>query len=447
MRVRNWLGVGFGGLALGMGALIWRTREAETHAAMLGGWPRVVVAGAGFGGLRAARELAHHPFEVLVLDQQNFHLFQPLLYQVATAGLEPESIAQPVRRILGGLPNVRFQLARISGFDLDRKAVLTDQGAIRYDYLVVSVGSETNFFGNQEFSRHSLGLKNLDEAVDLRNHLLTMFERAIAEPDKARRAALLTFVIVGGGPTGVEFAGALAELIRMVLVRDYPTLDMSEVRVILVEALPALLNMLPGPLQQATVESLRSKGVEVRLGLALKDVEPGRIRFADGSDLPSHTLVWAAGVRAHDLAGTLGLAQGRGGRVTVEPTLQVPERPEVYVIGDMAYLEENGRPLPMVAPVAIQQGVHAGRNIRRQAAGQPLEPFRYRDQGTMATIGRNAAVAHLWGLQLTGYPAWVMWLTVHLLFLIGFRNRLVVLINWAWDYLFYDRAVRLISRR
>jgi len=446
MRRLRWLALGLGGLVLGALAVLARWRSRDDRAPILAGWPRVVVVGAGFGGLRAARRLAGAPAEVLVVDQHNYHLFQPLLYQVATAGIEPEEIAHPVRRILSRFPNVRFQMAKVTGVKLAERRLVTDVGEIPYDYLVLAAGSTTNYFGREDLARRSHGLKNLDQAVELRNHILTMFERAVAETDPARRAAMLTFVVVGGGPTGVEFAGALAELIRLVLVRDYPALDLSVVRVVLVEATDRVLPMLPESLQHAAVAALKAKGVEVRLGAAVAESGDGFVRFADGSEMAAHTLIWAAGVRAVDLAAALGVELGRGGRVRVEPTLQLPGHPEVYVVGDMAYLEQDGAPLPMVAPVAIQQGEHAATNIRRQLQGLEPLPFRYRDPGTMATIGRNAAVAYLHGLSVTGFPAWVLWLVVHLIQLVGFRNRLLVLINWAWDYFFYDRAVRLITR-
>lgn len=430
-------------------ALAWflRKRQTDGRTPILSGWPRVVIIGAGFGGLQVARGLARVEADVLVLDRHNYHCFQPLLYQVATAGLEPEEIAHPVRRILRGIPNVRFRMATVTGVDLANRTVLTDNGYVPYDYLVLATGSMTNFFGMTQLAESSHGLKDLNQAVALRNHLLECFERAVAEPDPLRRMAMLTFVVVGGGPTGVEFAGALAELIRLVLAHDYTGLDLKDARVILIEAGPTLLAAMPSTLQKAAFQALREKGVDVRVKASVQSFDGKRVQLKDGEEITSETLVWAAGVRATDVGNAAGLPIDRGGRVRVEPTLQVSGHQEVYAIGDAAYFaQENGAPLPMVAPVAIQQGQHAAANIRGQISGSRLQPFVYRDMGTMATIGRNEAVCQIGRLQLTGFPAWVAWLTVHLLQIISFRNRMVVLINWVWDYLFFDRAVRLITR-
>jgi NADH dehydrogenase len=435
------------GLGAALGLWLWRTRRQEAAAPPLASQPRVVIVGAGFGGLTAARALVGAPASVLILDQNNYHLFIPLLYQVATASLEPEEIAQPVRGIIKGLANLRFQMARVTGVDLERRQVLTETGAIPYDYLILATGSATNFYGLEHLRPRVQGLKDLPEAVRLRNHILKMFERAVTEPDRERQAALLTFVIVGGGPTGVEFAGALAELIRLVLVHDYPGLDFGLVRIILVEAGSALLGGFPPSLQQAAAQALREKGVEVWLNAPVESYEDHLVRLRDGRTIPAHTLVWAAGVQASDLAVHLGLPTGRAGRIRVTDCLHLPGRPEVYVVGDSAYVEQDGRPLPMVIPVAMQQGAHAARNIRRQLRGLDPLPFRYHDKGAMVTIGRHAAVAHIYGLSFTGFPAWLVWLVFHLLQIISLRNRLLVLINWAWDYFFFERGVRLITAR
>ncbi len=426
--------------------LVSRQRARDGRAPILGGWPRVVVVGAGFGGLRAVKKLAGAEADVLLIDQHNYHLFQPLLYQVATAAVEPEEIAHPIRRIIGGMPNLRFRLAKVEGFDLDNRQVLTDTGPIGYDFLVVASGSTTNYFGMPQLAERARGLKDLDEAVGLRNQLLELFEHALSITDLERRAELLTFVVAGGGPTGVEYAGALAELIRLVLVHDYPGLDAKDVRVILVEGSPNLLAQLAPRLQRSAVQKLRQKGVDVRLGIQVKDYDGHMVQLSDGTSLVTRTLIWTAGVRATDLGERLGVELARGGRVPVESTLHLKGHPEIYVIGDLAYREHEGQPLPMVAPVAIQQGERAAENIRRQLDGLEPEPFHYFDKGTMATIGRNAAVAQIGRVRVTGFLAWVMWLTVHILMLIGFRNRVLVMINWAWDYLFFDRAVRLITK-
>jgi len=408
--------------------------------------PTVVVVGAGFGGLRAARALRRAPVQVVLLDRNNYHLFQPLLYQVATAGLEPEEIAKPARAILRGQKNFDFRMVEVTRVDFAAKRLETSAGPIAYDFLVLAPGGETNFFGLDSMQRHGLGLKDIPDAIEIRNHVLTCFEQAMLEPDAERRRALLTFIVVGGGPTGVEMAGALSELIRLVLVKDYPRLNIKDVRILLLEATDKLLAAMPERLREAAGKTLWRKYVEVRFGASVADYDGDRIRLKSGEVIPAQTVIWAAGVRASSLNGTLGVPMGRQGRIPVEPTLQVTGHPEVFIIGDAAYREENGEPLPMVAPVAIQMGQSVGRNIKRQLRGQPLEPFRYRDQGTLATIGRNAAVANVFGVQASGFIAWVMWLGIHIIQLIGFRNKLFVLINWAWDYFFYERAARLITR-
>jgi len=408
--------------------------------------PTVVVVGAGFGGLNAARALRGVPVQVVLVDRNNYHLFQPLLYQVATAGLEPEEIAKPARAILRGQRNLDFRMVDVTRVDVAARRLDTSAGPISYDFLVLSPGGETNFFGLEAMRRHGLQLKDIPDAIAIRNHVLTCFEQAMLEPDAERRRALLTFIIVGGGPTGVEMAGALSELIRLVLVKDYPRLNIKDVRILLLEATDRLLAAMPERLREAAGKTLWRKYVEVRFGATVADFDGERLRLKSGEIIPARTVIWAAGVRASPLNATLGLPVVRQGRVSVGPTLQVPEHPEVFIIGDAAYREENGEPLPMVAPVAIQMGRAVARSIRRTLRGQPLEPFRYRDQGTLATIGRNAAVANVYGVQASGFLAWVMWLGIHIIQLIGFRNKLFVLINWAWDYFFYERAARLITR-
>lgn len=408
--------------------------------------PTVVVVGAGFGGLRVARALRRAPVQVVLLDRNNYHLFQPLLYQVATAGLEPEQIAKPVRAILRGQKNFDFRMVDVTGVDFAQRRLDTSAGPLTYDFLVLAPGGETNFFGLDAMERHGLGLKDIPDAVAIRNHVLTCFEQAMLETDPERRRAKLTFIVVGGGPTGVEMAGALSELIRLVLVKDYPRLNIKDVRILLLEATDKLLAAMPKRLREAAGRTLWRKWIEVRFNATVADFDGECVRLKSGEVIPAHTVVWAAGVRATALNATLGLPAARQGRIPVEPTLQVPGHPEVYIIGDAAYQEENGEPLPMVAPVAIQMGESVARNIARTLRGKPLEPFRYRDQGTLATIGRNAAVAHVFGVNWSGFPAWVMWLVVHIIQLIGFRNKLFVLLNWAWDYFFYERAARLITR-
>ncbi len=405
----------------------------------------VVIVGAGFGGLRAAHALRKAPVDVILIDRHNYHLFQPLLYQVATAGLEPEQIAKPVRAILRGQANLEFRMTEVTGLDLEARRVATADGSIAYDYLILAVGGETNYFGLESVVQHGFGLKDIPEAIRIRNHVLHAFERAVLEPDPERRRAELTFAVVGGGPTGVEMAGALSELIRLVLVKDYPRLNVKDVRVLLIEATDRLLGPMPARLREAAAETLWRKHVEVRFGATVADYDGARVLLKSGEVIPARTLIWAAGVKAVPLTARLGLPTGRQGRIPVNEMLEVPDHAGIYVIGDAAYLEADGQPLPMMAPVAIQMAETAAGNIRRRVAGEPPLAFGYRDPGSLATIGRNAAVAYIRGIGFTGFPAWVVWLVVHILQLIGFRNKLFVLLNWAWDYFFYERAARLIT--
>ncbi len=414
--------------------------------------PRVVIIGAGFGGLWAARALADTHAEVLLLDRNNYHTFFPLLYQVAAAELEPEDIAFPVRSILRRLPNVQFALAEVKAINPIARQVKTADRVIPYDYLVLAVGSTSYFFGIPGAAEYSFPLKTLEQAVTLRNHILYCFERASQEPEARRRERILTFAIVGGGPTGVELAGALSELIHGPLCRDLPKLDLREVHLVLLEAIDRLLSGQPERLGVYALERLRKMGIEVRLRAMVSAVTAGAVQLKDGTEIPAETVMWTAGVRGAGAPFPLdsgqdaawGLPTARDGRMPVQPTLQVRDYPEIYVVGDLVQVEEEGMPLPMLAPVAIQQGTRAARNIARQLAGQNPLPFRYRDRGAMTTIGRNAAVAYVWGHAFTGFFAWAIWLIVHILNLIGFRNRLIVIINWAWDYFFFERGVRLI---
>lgn len=408
---------------------------------------RAVIVGMGFGGIRAARELAGQGIEVVLIDRNNYHLFQPLLYQVATAGLEQESIAYPVRALVRDLPRTRFILAEVTGIDLANRSVSTSSGDFPYDYLVVGAGSVTNYFGNSDLARHAFDLKKLSDAERLRNHILTTFERAVTESDPEIRKGLLTFVIVGGGPTGVEFSGALIELVRYVLSKDYPELDARDARVMLVEAADRLLLALPEKLSQYAAEKLSAMGVEVIFGRKVS-AATGEYVELDGSDrIPARTLFWSAGVCAAPLASLLGVAQGPGGRIPVEPDLSLKGYPEAFVVGDMAWLQQDGAALPMIAPVAMQMGIHAAKTILAREWGRAVHPFRYNDKGSMATIGRSAAVASTHGMNLKGYPAWLAWLLLHLYYLIGFRNRILVLLNWSWYYWFHERQVRLITER
>jgi NADH:quinone reductase (non-electrogenic) len=410
----------------------------------MAGRPRVVVVGGGFGGLAAVRKLAGAPFEVLLIDRNNYHLFTPLLYQVASALLDPSEIAYPLRALTRRARNSDFLLAEVTGVDLAARRVLVDgHEPVAYDYLVLSPGSASNFFEIPGLAERSHPLKSLGEALSLRNDVLRAFESARWESDVARRQCLLTFAVVGGGPTGIEYAGALAELIH-VLARDYRELDVSAARIVLLEAADRLLGGFDPESAAHALETLRSKGVEVRLGAAVREVSAGVVELGSGERVAAGTVVWTAGVEASALGFGLGRPAAHR-RLVAEPSLQLPGHPEVFVIGDLAAVDgPDGRPLPMLAPVAMQQGHHAARAIRSLAAGVPVRPFRYVDRGIMATIGRNSAVVELRRFHFRGFVGWVLWLGLHLLLLIGFRSRFVALVNWAWDYLFYDRPIRLI---
>jgi len=405
-----------------------------------------VIAGAGFGGLTCARALKKAPVDVLLVDRNNYHLFTPLLYQVASAVLDPGEIARPVRQLIRPLRNADFLLAKITGADFEQRQLLTEHGPLAYDFLVLSSGSQSDYFGNESLVRHAFGLKELDEGLAVRNRILMRFEEARWTDDRERRRTLLTFAVVGGGPTGVEMAGALAELIHLVLAKDYRDLDLGLVRVVLLEAAGSLLGTFAEPLRDAARRSLEKKGVEVLLKAKVADVTANSIRLADGHEIPASTVIWTAGVRASELGSVMGLPLARQARVEVLPTLQVTGHPEVFVIGDLAGATDGGASLPMLIPVAMQEGKHVAATIRDVLRGYGATNFDYKDPGIMATIGRNSAVAQLGPVRLTGFLGWLMWLTVHLINVVSFRSRVVVLVNWAWDYLFYDRPIRLIVR-
>lgn len=406
----------------------------------------VVIVGIGFAGLNAARILKDQPgVQVTLVDRFNYHLFTPLLYQVATGSIEPEAIVYPVRAIVRSWSNTSFRLATVRGVDLDAHQLLTDGGAIPYDYLILAPGSVTNFFGNESIERSAQALKFLNDGALVRNQILSAFERAAHESDADLRRALLSFVIVGGGPTGVEFAGALAELVNLELRKDHPELADEEVSVVLLEALDRVLSAFPPRLGEYAEERLESMGVRVRTGTAVVGVENGVVMLADGSAITTRNLFWAAGVRAAGLVAELEAARSSDNSAMVDECLRLPGASNVYVAGDAAYVEQDGQRLPQMAPVAIQLGEYAARHILAELRGASSEPFRYQDKGTMAVIGRGKAVARLFGRGFKGFPAWLVWLVFHLFMLIGFRNRLIVLINWAWDYLFFERKVRLIT--
>lgn len=408
--------------------------------------PSVVVVGAGFGGLVAVRELAREPVDVLLLDRHNFHTFTPLLYQVASALLDPSEVAHPVREIVRPLRNVEARLADVRGVDLAGRRLETDHGPVDYDYLVLAAGSETNFFGISGLEQRSTGLKDMEGALSLRNQVLGAFEQAAWTADEERRRLLLTFAVVGGGPTGVELAGALSELIHHVLGRDYGRPLVKAAQIVLLEAGPALLAAFTPRLREQARRTLSKRGVDVRLDTAVKSVEGDTLTLVDGSRLHAGTIVWTAGVRASRLAERLGVSLGRSARVPVNRNLQLDDHPEVFVIGDLAGFEEAGRQLPMLAPVAMQEARRAARNIGLMVRGTVPLPFRYYDPGIMATIGRNAAVAEVGPIKIGGFLGWLVWLGFHLIQIVSFRSRVVVLLNWAWNYLFFDRPIRLLLR-
>jgi NADH:ubiquinone reductase (H+-translocating) len=406
--------------------------------------PKVVIVGAGFAGLRAAQTLVRSQADVLVLDRNNYHTFFPLLYQVAAAELEPEDIIYPVRSTLRGQPHLRLLVDEVTGIDSEKRVVKTVNHVFPYDYLLLALGSTAYFFGVEGAAKYALQLKTLEHAITVRNHILFSFERALCEAGREKRQQMLTFAVIGGGPTGVEFTGALAELIRGPLSKDYPELDFKEVRLLLLEATDHLLPGLPEQLQVYALNRLQKMGVEVHLGAPVTRITPGSLTLKDGTLIRLETVIWTAGVQGAPPEDGAVLPLLANHQVKVLPTLQVPGHPEIYVVGDLAHHEENGQPVGMVATAAVQEGEMAARNILRQINGQAPVAFHYQDLGTLAVIGRNAAAVHLLGRNFTGFFAWLLWLGVHIFRLIGFRNRLLVLIDWAWDYLFFERGVRLI---
>lgn len=407
----------------------------------------VVIVGGGFGGLSCAKALDGKPLDVLLVDRRNYHLFTPLLYQVATALLNMADIARPFRAIFRGSRNIRFRQAHVTALDFDRRRLRTSAGdELAYDYLVLATGSENNYFGNPALAEATLGMKTLGEAQALRNRVLACLERATQTADEAERRRWLTFVVVGGGPTGVEYAGALKELLQIVLGRDYPELRPEDGRIVLAEGLDRLLAAFPEELGRYAQRVLEKRGVEVELGAMVDRADENGVLFAGGKRIETRTVVWSAGVRPTDPTGGQALDRSKAGRLAVDERLRLGGRDEVFAIGDVAAAQWRGAELPMLSAPAMQEGRYAARAIVAAATGRPQPgPFRYRDKGTMATIGRNAAVALLLGLKLKGFVAWVAWLTVHLWYTVGFRNRLAVFVWWGWNYIRKDRPIRLIQ--
>ena len=407
--------------------------------------PRVVIVGAGFGGLSAAKGLAGAACEITLIDRHNYHLFQPLLYQVATAGLSPADIAAPIRGIVGAQRNITVALAAVSGVDTVRSEVIAEGRRISYDFLVLATGAQHAYFGHDDWAFYAPGLKTIDDATYLRRRILLAFERAEAEPDPIERRRLLTFAIIGGGPTGVEMAGAIAELANRAIASDFHNIDPRSTRVILVEAGQRLLKTFDPSLSVLALRSLQQLGVEVRLGAVVTGCSCAAVFLGD-ERIETRTIMWAAGVKASPAGAWLGVDADRVGRVRVGADLSVPGHPNIFVIGDTALaMGVDGEPLPGVAPVAKQQGKYVADVLRARMKARPTEPFRYRNNGSMATIGRKSAVAEFGGIKLSGFSAWLLWCLVHVYFLIGFRNRFSVALNWSWNYITFQRGSRLIT--
>ena len=411
--------------------------------------PRVVIVGAGFGGLLAARTLAGYPVQITLVDRQNFHIFQPLLYQVATAGLSPDEIAAPIRWIMRSQRSVEVLMSEVRDFDLSRRVVKLEDGEVEYDYLIVAAGASHAYFGHDEWELFAPGLKTIEDALEIRRRVLLAFElaerQAASSDDKDREHAQLNFVVVGGGPTGVELAGTLAEISRQVLANEFRTIDPKRARIVLLEGGPRVLPAYPEDLSRSAEEQLRHLGVEVQTSALVTQVEPGSVHIGE-STLPATVILWAAGVAASPLGKKLGAPVDRAGRVLVNPDLSIPGHPEVFVVGDLAVLkDESGKWLPGVAPVAMQEGKATAHNIGNELRGEPRKNFHYWNKGSLATIGRAAAVADFGKIHVSGFLAWLSWLFIHIFFLIGFRNRLIVLIQCAWSYLTYERGAQLIT--
>ena len=412
--------------------------------------PRVVIAGGGFGGLKLAQELDSRHFQVILIDHHNYHQFPPLIYQVASSGLEPSSIAFPFRSALRKKKGFVFRLAEVQGVAPERNLLLTSVGEVKYDYLILACGGTTNFFGNDQIARHSLPMKTLYESMNLRNVLLQNIEKALVSDDEERRNALLTVAIVGGGPSGVEIAGALAEMKRYVLPKDYPYLDSSLFRIHLLDASPRLLQAMSERSSETAARGLREMGVEIHTGMMVSDYDGKTLRLSDGSEMKTRTVIWVSGIVANAVEGIQAEALGRGRRILVDEHNEVKGLTNVFAIGDQCLMTAdanypNGH--PQLAQVAIQQARLLARNLRARQEGKPLSPFHYKDLGSMATIGRNRAVAEIGGAKWGGFTAWMLWLVVHLRSILSVRNKVIVLLNWIWNYVTYDRSLRLILKR
>jgi NADH dehydrogenase len=406
--------------------------------------PHVVIIGGGFGGLTAAKALRKAPLRLTLLDRRNHHLFQPLLYQVATAALNPSDIAVPIRHILQRQMNATVLMGEATSIDVPNRKVILSDGELSYDYLVIATGATHSYFGHDDWAPYAAGLKTIEDAIEIRRRVLIAFERAERESDPERQQEWLTFVIVGGGPTGAELAGALVEVAHHALARDFRNIDPTRARVLLLEGGPRILPPFPPELSEKAREQLQRLGVEVRGGSQVTGIDAEGVSVGP-ERIKTRTVLWAAGVAASPLAKSLGVPLDRAGRVAVTPELTLPGHPEIFVIGDLSTLMQDGKPLPGVAPTAMQEGRHTAENLRRAVRGEPLLPFRYHDKGNLAVIGRGAGVAAFPKSNWSGRIAWWAWLLVHIFYLIGFRNRVLVLLEWAWAYLTWQRGARLIT--
>ena len=406
--------------------------------------PHVVIIGGGFGGLNAAKALASAPVRITVIDRKNHHLFQPLLYQVATAGLNPSDIAMPIRSILRRQRNTEVFLGDVTAIDRQRRAVMVGTEEISYDYLIVATGATHSYFGHEEWSKRAPGLKTIEDALEIRRRVLVAYEAAERESDPERRRAWLTFLVVGAGPTGVELAGALGEIAHHTMARDFRHIDPARARIVLLEGSPRVLPTYPDALSLKAVRQLERLGVEVSVNSFVTSIDANGVDLG-AQRIDAKSVLWAAGVKASSLAVSLQTSLDRDGRVEVSPTLTLSDDERVFVIGDLAAVKQGDGYVPGVAPAAMQEGRHTAKNIRRALRGEALLPFRYHDKGSLATIGRAAGVADFGRLRLSGFIAWFAWLAVHIFFLIGFRNRLIVFIQWTWAYLTYQRGARLIT--
>jgi len=412
-----------------------------------GNLPLIVVIGAGFAGIELVRNLPEDLFRVLLIDRNNYHTFQPLLYQVAIGGLEPDSVAYPVRKIFSGRKNFYFRIAEVTGMDLDARTVATSVGTVRYDMLVVATGSQANFFGMDDLKSNSISLKSVTDALDLRSLILQNLEASLATTDETEREALLSMVVVGGGPTGIETAGALAELKKHVFRKDYPELDIGRMKVTLVEAGPELLASMSAKSRKAAEHFVRGMGIHLLLNTQVKNYDGQTLSLGNGETIPCKAVIWSAGVTGQ-LPALFPSGATEKGRIKTDEANRVTGYENVFALGDVAgiFTPSTPRGYPMLAPVAKQQGKHLAKNIIRQAAGSEMTPFSYTDKGTMATVGRAKAVLDFQKLHLHGFTAWIGWLFIHLMYLVGFRNKMIVLVNWMWNYIRYDSAIRLIIR-